>query len=305
MKMRRTISPEEIRVAEAPPVCPFCGDQRISRLYQRVEQGKIWRLAKCHQCDLHFTDPQPSAEDIKTFYTNDRYHSELRESGATEREFSNKYRRYLDWIRFFSPSGRTLDIGCATGLLVHLLDTAGYQAEGLEFNSRSAEWGIERYGIPIHIGTLEQFAGSGAAAYDVITVTDVIEHTERPLEALALVNRLLTPGGHAMVTFPDIRSVKSNYFRFVAWLTGRDWMWATCNVPFHTWEFTKGIAAECFRRSGFSIVGFRRTEIYDAPDAFVSRAIHFPARVLTVPFLGRRFGSQMEFMLKKTSMPNG
>jgi 2-polyprenyl-3-methyl-5-hydroxy-6-metoxy-1,4-benzoquinol methylase len=287
-------------IAADPAVrCPLCNGFRTRHLFSCVQQRKTWYLAQCTACGLHFTEPQPTAADIRSFYTNDDYHSQLRDAGATEQEFGAKYERYLEWIRRFLPAGRTLDIGCATGLLPHILRRAGYQAEGLELNRNSAEWGMAQYGVRIHTGTLEQFAQTFPDPYDLVTVTDVIEHTENPIEALSLVKRLIKPGGYAMVTFPDIRSVKSRYFQLIARVLQRDWLWMTCNVPFHTWEFTAPIALECFHRCGLSVAGSRRHENYEKLEGTFRRTAQIPTRLLSWTPLSTRFGTQMEFMLQK------
>lgn len=166
--------------------CPFCAGTRTEHVYTRVFQGRTWHLARCRDCGLHFTDPIPSDADIAGFYSGS-YHEQLLQPGAAEREFGAKFRRYVRWIGEFVPSGRTLDIGCSTGLLPALLMQGGYQAEGLELNSSVAEWGISHYGVSIRTapfdGTYEE------DAYDLISLTDVLEHTRHPLEFLKLVRR--------------------------------------------------------------------------------------------------------------------
>jgi len=63
------------------------------------------------------------------FYHGD-FHQELREPGGTERIFGAKFARYRDWVLSFLQSGRSIDIGTATGLFPSLLKQAGFDAEG-------------------------------------------------------------------------------------------------------------------------------------------------------------------------------
>ena len=227
------------------------------------------------------------------------YHAELLNDEADDRAFGGKFFRYVNTIRPFFPSGRALDIGCSTGLFPRMMRDCGYRAEGLEVNAQTAQWGVTHYGLCIHTGTLEQFSISNGP-YDLITMTDVLEHTEDPLRSLGLVNGLLKMDGGAMVTFPDICSVKSRYYRWLAVLTRREWVWTTCSVPHHTWEFTKRIALQCFAKTGFSVISFGRSE--SLHDGFTGRLalLEMPVRPLSIPFLARRFGTQMEFLLRKT-----
>jgi hypothetical protein len=70
-------------------------------------------------------------------------------------------------------------------------------------------------------------------------MTDLVEHTQDPTATMKKVNRLLRPGGGADVRFPDIRSVKSRYSQTLAKLTGREWLWMSCQIPQHMIGFTR------------------------------------------------------------------
>jgi hypothetical protein len=83
----------------------------------------------------------------------------------------------------------------------------------------------------------------------------------RPVQFLKGVNHILKRGGFALVTFPDISAPKSRYYKLMANLIHREWVWVTCHIPLHIWEFTYQSARATFDRSGFSIVGFRRAEV--------------------------------------------
>ena len=284
-------------VATKTDGCPLCHGTHIEHLFQVARQGKLWRLGHCLDCGLHFTDPHPTLEDIKHFYTGN-YHGEQREEGGTERKFGPKYERYLQWLGTFVPSGSTLDVGCSTGLFPHMFLKKGYDAEGLELNPESAEWGAAHYGIPIHCRTIEDHAHTSAKAYDLITMTDVLEHTVNPQETLGVVHRLLNPGGHLLVTFPDIQAPKSRYYQLLAKVFRRDWLWITCHVPHHTWEFTEPMARNCFQKAGFTVVGFRRTE----PRFRLSGKfgiLSLPADLCDLGPFASRFGTQMEFIMRK------
>ena len=151
--------------------------------------------------------------------------------------------------------GRSLDIGCATGLLVKKLQDRGFQAEGYEANGLSAEWGRSHYGVTIRVGVLNPRALQ-SKSYDLITLFDVLEHTANPLEYLRAVRDLLRPGGHVMVTFPHIWSIEGIYYYTISKLLHRDWAWQTCAVPAHIWEFTPQTARRVFEQSGFRIEPF-------------------------------------------------
>lgn len=275
----------------------MCDHAGSIQLATRTAADKRYDLVVCIHCGQHYCDPAPTVEEIVGFYQGD-YHGELRQVGHTEKLFGPKYSRYRDWVLTFLQGGRSIDIGTATGLFPSMLKAAGFAAEGTEYNRASAEWGSAHYGIRIRVGGLEQIA-SELGAYDLISMTDVLEHTEHPLHALEAASRSLKPLGYMLVTFPDIRSVESLYQNSLAKLTRRDWLWSCCHIPLHVWEFTPQTSRAMFNKAGFDVVGFRRSQ--ESTESFpgVAGLLTMPLKALSLPPLNRWFGTQMEFILRK------
>jgi len=275
----------------------MCGQSESIRLTSRSNSGKIYYLAVCRQCGQHYCDPTPTAAEIVEFYQGD-YHQELRQIGSTEKIFGSKFLSYRDWVVKYLESGRTIDVGTATGLFPSILKEAGFDAEGLEYNRASAEWGAKNYGIRIRVGGLEQIAAE-LETYDLISMTDVLEHTEHPLRALQTASRSLKPHGFMLITFPNIRSAESTYLRILAKLTKRNEVWTCCHIPLHVWEFTRETAQAMFEKAGFEVVGFRRSHSAVNPTSIIAGLLFLPLQVLKFPPLARAFGTQMEFMIRK------
>jgi hypothetical protein len=84
----------------------------------------------------------------------------------------------------------------------------------------------------------------------------------------------------------------------MAKLTGREWVWVTCHIPLHIWEFTNETARQTFERSGFSVVDFRRMDVEGELDGKAA-VLMWPVKVLNFGLLARLFGSQMEFVIRK------
>ena len=280
-----------------PALCPSCGSDRTERLY-RKRLGRDWFLAHCQDCGQHFTDPHPTLEDMSSFYSGN-YHQELLSRDGSIAAFGAKFERYITWMKRWVKPGRALDIGCSTGLFSYLLKQHGFDAEGLELNAATAEFGRREFGIRISNQPLES-AEYEPGSFRLISMTDVLEHSLHPRSALERVNTLLEPGGFALITFPDIQSIESRYFRALARLAKRDWLWQTCHVPQHTWEFTRPTAEALFRKAGFRVVAFRRNHlILDEEREPLMRWLYLPSRLLTLGPLARGFGTQMEFLLQK------
>jgi len=277
-----------MRSGSTASACPFCYQQNTVWLATKDFNGRRWHAAECRSCGLVFTDPYPTQADIRSFYDGD-YHSELRRPGASEKIFGAKFDSYCAWLSQYVRPGKSLDIGCATGLLVKKLQSLGFQAAGFEANAASAAWGREHYAITIHEGILDPQA-TLLRDFDLITLCDVLEHTLNPMEYLRDLKPLLTPRGRVMVTFPHVWSVESLYLRTISRLFGRDALWNSCKVPAHTWEFTPETARQVFERAGFRILAFRRrNDPGPAPQWQGARSlVQLPTRVLRLPVLGNR-----------------
>jgi len=284
------------KVSNNCPVCSFGAAVLIGR---RRYRDQDWFLARCSSCGLHYTYPQPTPDQIRSFYSGD-YHDELRSEGSTEAAFLPKMLSYRDWLLQHMSPGRSLDIGCATGLFPKLLGEAGFSAEGLEMNEASAEWGKTHYGVTIHIGSLAEVR-LPQRHYDLVTLTDVLEHMANPIAFLAGVSEYLAPNGKVFVTFPDIASIESRYYHFLSRLFRRDWLWyRNLDVPLHIWEFTARTARATFRRAGFRVLAFRREQPEENCDFRLKRVwevVNWPRYLLQFRPFGRYFGTQMQFLL--------
>lgn len=275
----------------------MCGNIGAQDLASRTVSGKDYHLVVCTRCGQHYCSPTPTPEEIASFYQGD-FHKELRTEGGSERVFGRKFARYRDWVMTFLSGGRSLDVGTATGLFPAMLKQVGFQAEGVEYNPESAKWGAEHYGVSIRVGGLEQIAGT-REAYDLISMTDVLEHTHHPLNSLQAASMSLKSHGYMLITFPDVRSLESDYQRVLAKVTGRSWIWQCCRVPLHVWEFTPKTASAMFDRAGFEILGFRRAQVDDDTLPGLAGFLTLPLRALSFPLLARILGTQMEFIIRK------
>jgi 2-polyprenyl-3-methyl-5-hydroxy-6-metoxy-1,4-benzoquinol methylase len=180
-----------------------------------------------------------------------------------------------------------------------MLCKRGYTAEGVEMDSKSAQWGRANYGVTIHITALNE-SPYEEGSLDALLLMDVLEHSQNPLIFLTEIKTLLRPGGIVLVSFPDIRSLESRYWHFLSRLFRRNWLWQNCHIPLHVWEFTEPTAAAVFHKAGFKIEEFNRTQ---APLESVNTLFHWLLRLPTLPLywgpIKKIVGSQMEFVIRK------
>jgi SAM-dependent methyltransferase len=96
---------------------------------------------------------------------------------------------------------RLLDIGAHAGRFIARAHAAGWAAEGLELNPRTAAFAAERTGLRVRQLNISD-VDAQASGYDAITLTDVLEHIPQPIDVLARAASLLAPGGCIAVKVP-------------------------------------------------------------------------------------------------------
>ena len=103
---------------------------------------------------------------------------------------------------------RVLDYGSGVGNLLPIL-AAHYPEAGLA----AADIMDKPEGLPVgvqwHRGDLNQELPIPDASFDLIFAVEVIEHLENPRHVLREIFRLLEPGGVAILTTPNTRSIRS------------------------------------------------------------------------------------------------
>jgi 2-polyprenyl-3-methyl-5-hydroxy-6-metoxy-1,4-benzoquinol methylase len=96
---------------------------------------------------------------------------------------------------------RLLDVGAHAGRFIATARRAGWQAEGLELNPKTAAFAATATGAPVHQGNVHSFDAD--SAYDAVTLTDVLEHIPEPRLVLRRVARYLAAGGWIAVKVPN------------------------------------------------------------------------------------------------------
>lgn len=106
---------------------------------------------------------------------------------------------------------RILDLGCSSGALgAALKRTRGAAVVGIELDPGYAADAAARLDRVLNANLEELFSDPSRAAadlgsFDCLIAADVLEHLVDPWTVLARAAELLRPGGHAVVSLPNIR----------------------------------------------------------------------------------------------------
>ncbi len=120
---------------------------------------------------------------------------------------------------------RILDVGCATGrLLVRLAEAGATRISGVDLAPRILDVAAEKLsktGIPVDLraADAEDRLPWSDESFDVVTLTWVLHHFFRPMDALAEIRRVLCGGGRLLVLdpcfFPPVRQILNAILRAI------------------------------------------------------------------------------------------
>ncbi len=235
--------------------CNHCGSHD-AHLVARTEG---YHLVRCSHCGLAYIADPPDPDALAAMYQGEaNYHSALHDPASREfAKMAGVADAHLAFTRQWASTGRLIDIGCSTGLFLDKAARAAFEASGVEFSRRSAQFARDQFGLTVHEGDINAL-GSETEAYDIVTMFDVIEHVRDPAGDIAAVHRLLKPGGLFIVSTPNIDGLFPKSSHPLAGLLG---YWPHPEPPWHLYQFSVKTLSAMLEKAGFACLGTRHTAI--------------------------------------------
>lgn len=195
-------------------ICQICGCNETNRL------GSVdsYILLECAKCGLQFIDPVPNHDSLNSIYSD---YFKAWDIKNFQKEVSSMklatFRRYLKQIGVNASDCKLLDVGCATGELLQAAQEAGYDVFGVEVSPYGIERCKKKFGENKISGCSLKKGDFPPEFFDVITLSDVLEHMVDPRSFLDILWTMLKPDGILMTVTPDTRS-------FTRRLMGMKWL---------------------------------------------------------------------------------
>ncbi len=234
---------------EARPSCPLCDGSNIKKVYAR---GRL-PISEC-SCGMVFLSSQDISESTAHFYGAEYYQSWGMDGGQEDVPRVIKHRTFQSWLRrveaLVTP-GRLLDVGCATGFFLEVAASAGWDVAGVELSAYSAGLAGRKFGHRIFKGTLEQ-ARFPDGAFELVTLTDLLEHIPKPRLFMKEVRRVLRDAGVLMIVTPNAASLSLA-------LMGSKWSHFKLE---HLCYFAPKTICRLLRDSGFALIGLESARKY-------------------------------------------
>jgi 2-polyprenyl-3-methyl-5-hydroxy-6-metoxy-1,4-benzoquinol methylase len=236
--------------------------EHVDPRYERVEKCDLcgspsadhpvlfWKhntpVVRCTCCGLVYANPRWKAEHLFGRYTPDYwelYSDKIRSTAIDPARNQAVYAPPLNYLEMVRRNGRVLDVGCASGEFLAAAGGRGWELYGVEPSPIGAALAERVPGAVIHTGTLDT-APWPDGYFDGVAFFEVIEHLQSPRAYIAMIGRLLHPGGMLVMSTPNIHSL-------AYYMLGRNWEVVGPND--HLYYFSPRTLVRLLRSCGFAI----------------------------------------------------
>jgi len=192
---------------ENPIICPIC-NLTINKILYDFNDFKILR---CKKCGLKIRNKIPKNKALEEYYNIEDYWKTsyfsncFKDYNKTKPEIKH-FMKVLNFLEQKKGKGRLIDIGCATGVFLHIAKRKGWIVQGVEVSKYAAEYGREKFGINIK-NLLFEKAKYPEESFDVVMSFEVVEHVRNPEEFIKHCNKILKKDGLLVLMTPDHNSL--------------------------------------------------------------------------------------------------
>lgn len=200
--------------------CYLCGSKDKLRI--SVENNHS--ISKCLNCGFLYVSEIPMIKDGKVigeYYSDDKLDdsTEAGEADVNIEHLKNgmdKYQFVTDFLvtefKKRKPSGKLLDVGCGFGAVMIEAEKKGFEVYGTELSKIAVNFikqNTSIQNIECSVLTDEVFKGVN---FDLINLTNVLEHVPNPREILHDCGNRLSDGGVLVVRVPNMRFHKVMFY---------------------------------------------------------------------------------------------
>ena len=222
--------------------CPICQSYNVEKIYSNYPgyvDGTSYDIFKCNNCITEFILAPGTSEEVYNAIYNlqcvpayDRY-KKYAKSLIYEKEpfkFLSKqefaYEAVYNYLNDKKEKVKSiLEVGTGLGYLTYALNKTGYSTLGIDISETSVRNAINLFGSFYKAISLEKLSSSSQQKFDLIVMTEVIEHVNNPLGLISGCLPLLNETGVILLTTPHYYNVNK--------------VWETELPPVHRFWFSK------------------------------------------------------------------
>ncbi|WP_447603657.1 class I SAM-dependent methyltransferase [Nitrospira sp. Nam80] len=176
----------------------------------------------------------------ESYAKNNYFSDELSGDITLSQRRVKDYDRALKYVEKMEGTGRLLDIGCGAGVFLGMAKARGWDVSGVELSPKLASLCRQQLNVPVANGQFED-TQLPLAAYDVVTLWDVIEHVIDPMACLLKIKGLVRPGGILIFCTPDEDSLlaRTGLALYKATASRYSYPAFALHPPYHTYFFSR------------------------------------------------------------------
>jgi SAM-dependent methyltransferase len=217
--------------------CPFCQGKNSNLVMETIDyrfgSPGVFKFVTCQQCGLIYLVNPLKQSELKNLYLKNY---QLKQA-LINKNFS--FLRKVWWsinkenfadidISTNKKRGKVLDIGFGQATTLLYLQKKGYDVYGVELNANLVQ-AAKNLNIKAFTGSLEKI-NFPKNYFEIIILSQVLEHTPKPKKMLQEVSRILAPGGKVFIYVPNANGYLSRVFKQY---------WHGWYAPFHYYVFKK------------------------------------------------------------------
>ena len=222
--------------------CPLCGSVTsvLNRHHPGYRRPDSYEIRMCYNCDTQFASPATvdgsiydiiyeNADDIRGYARYSIFAKMVLERPDPLGFLADSEDVYWFVEDFLTRSAvprdaAILEVGSGLGYLTYAIHRRGYtKIRGMDLSAKAVASATRTYGDLYFVGNITTHGETSPDRYDVIILTEVIEHVPDILGLIGAIARLLKPGGAIALTTPNKSSQPPGAY------------WGTDNPPVHLW----------------------------------------------------------------------
>lgn len=216
------------------------------RTLTNIGQKDGFNLLRCRDCATVIVDPYPTDDELNAFYQN--YMLTGSYLKKLDRKLARGRGRVKRMLRHKTVGKRFLDIGCSVGTVCAAAHQLGLKPHGIDLDADAVGHARKLFGphATFEAAPIAALAARGEQ-YDMIYMSEVVEHVNDPDAFMGHVAQVLAPGGMLYLTAPD-----GAHFG-----VPKDFAsWGMVNPPNHLTFFSRKGIRQLLMRHGLRIQGF-------------------------------------------------
>lgn len=233
----------------------------MNNKFENIHTGKILikkeghEVIECLNCGYKHLLPLPGVEDNNEFYEKDFFESlwsnyiekHLNDKKWLDLHYNIKY-DYYESIFEDNKQRRLLDIGSATGFFLETGLSRGWETLGVEPGKAAYEFSLSR-GLNVFCEFFNKKNYNKYGKFDVINLTNVLEHLPNPVEIIELCSEILNDEGIISISSPnDFNPLQSHIVN----TSDKDYWWV--DVKEHINYFDKHSLSNILTQQNFEII---------------------------------------------------